>query len=218
MIRRHSRTYPVARIASIIATMNASLRRGLNSRWITWLLVSCALVALAHVLDPFAWRVLRKANVYDTDWGRLLRIAGYLPTWAIIAFAVWRQRRDAREAWLIIGSPTLGGALAELAKLVVRRLRPDPDTFGYAFRAFSDGPFSNRGLGMPSSHTLVAFAAAAMLAARFPRAAGAFYLMAVGCALTRVMANAHYLSDTVAAACLGWAVAQLLVARWGRTS
>lgn len=218
MIRRHSHTYPGARLAPIIATMNASLRRRLKSRWIIWLLVSCALVVLAHVLDPYAWRMLRKPNVYETDWGRLLRSAGYLPTWGLIAFAVWRERRDAREAWLLIGSPTVGGALAEVAKLVVRRLRPDPDTFGYAFRAFADGPWSNRGLGMPSSHVLVAFAGAFMLAARFPRAAGAFYLVAVGCALTRVMANAHYLSDTVVAACLGWAVAQLLTARWGHTS
>lgn len=198
--------------------MDASLRRRGTTRWITWLLVSCALVAIAHLLDPLAWRVLRKANVYETDWGRLLRSAGYLPTWGLIAFAVCRERRDAREGWLLIGSPTLGGALAEVVKLVVRRLRPDPDTFGYAFRAFADGPWSNRGLGMPSSHTLVAFAGAAMLAARFPRAAGAFYLVAVGCALTRVMSNGHFLSDTVAAACLGWAVAQLLNARWGQTS
>ncbi|MFM8517332.1 MAG: phosphatase PAP2 family protein, partial [Nevskiaceae bacterium] len=93
---------------------------------------------------------------------------------------------------------------------------PDAEQFGYAFRSFGDGPWSNRGMGMPSSHTLVAFAGAFALARLFPRARWVFYLLAAGCGLSRVMATAHYLSDTVVAASVAWGVVHALHA-WTST-
>ncbi len=188
-----------------------------RSSWLVPLAIALALVVAAHLLDQRAWSGLRDQKVYDRDWGRLLRSFGYLPTWLIIAIGLWTHDRPQRSwGWrggLIILSPTLGGAVAEVLKLLVRRLRPDAETFGYAFRAFSDHPFTNGGLGMPSSHTLVAFAGATAMARLFPRAWWLWYLLAAGCALTRVMAVAHFLSDTVVAALLGYAVGDLL-SRW----
>ncbi|MBU6366429.1 MAG: phosphatase PAP2 family protein [Gemmatimonadetes bacterium] len=180
--------------------------------WRRWLVASLAAAVAAHLLDEWAWRVLRDARVYERDWGRLLRILGFLPTWGIVALALWQGGDDraqgARRARLVLLAPLLGGLVAEVAKLLVRRLRPDPEQFGYAFRSFADGPWSNRGMGLPSSHTLVAFAGATALAMLFPRLRWLWYALAAGCALTRVMAVGHYLSDVVVAACLGWAVAQ----------
>lgn len=180
--------------------------------WRRWLVASLAAAVAAHLLDEWAWRVLRDARVYERDWGRLLRILGFLPTWGIVALALWQGGDDraqgARRARLVLLAPLLGGLVAEVAKLLVRRLRPDPEQFGYAFRSFADGPWSNRGMGLPSSHTLVAFAGAAALAMLFPRLRWLWYALAAGCALTRVMALGHFLSDVVVAACLGWAVAQ----------
>jgi hypothetical protein len=46
---------------------------------------------------------------------------------------------------------------------------------------------------------MVAFAGAAALGRRFPRAAPILYGLAAGCGLTRVFAQAHFLSDEVAA-------------------
>ena len=57
---------------------------------------------------------------------------------------------------------------------------------------------------------MVAFAAAAAMARVFPRASWIWYLLATGCALSRVLAVGHFLSDTVAAAFLGYAVGVLL--------
>ena len=182
--------------------------------WARWLVVSVCAIGAAHLLDELAWRLVRVPSVYDKDWGRLLRSMGFLPTWLALALAYWLHQRDEpmRRAgtMLLVCGPALGGAAAELLKLTFRRLRPDAEQFGYAFRAFSDGPLSNRGMGLPSSHALVAFAAAFALARLFPRARWVFYLLAAGCGLTRVMATAHYLSDVVTAACVGWAVVALL--------
>jgi len=185
--------------------------------WGRWLVLSAVAILAAHLLDETAWRLLRLPTVYEKDWGRLLRSMGFLPTWLLFALAYWLHQRDhiqrrAHTIFLVL-SPAMGGLAAETLKLLFRRLRPDADTFGYAFRSFAEGPWSNRGMGLPSSHALVAWAGAFALARLFPRARWVLYGLAAGCGVTRVMASAHFLSDTVVAACVGWAVVELL---WGR--
>lgn len=207
---------------TMAATRATPSRVAGRRRWLKAGALAATAIVVAHLLDGWAWRVLRDPQVYERDWGRLLRTVGYLPTWLIVAIGCWTHDRP-RVGWqwrggLLIAAPAAGGALAEVLKLCVRRLRPDADTFGYMFRSFGDRPFSNGGLGMPSSHTLVAFAGAAALAAVFPKARWLWYALAAGCALTRVMAVAHFLSDTVAAAALGVAVGTLLSAAMLRRS
>ena len=188
-----------------------------RSRWIRLLILALVTIAIAHALDATAWRFARVPSVNDTDWGRLLRSMGYLPTWAVIALGFWLQQCDhvrrTEYAWALVLGPGLGGGVAELLKLSIRRLRPDPDVFAYVFRPFADGLLSNRGMGMPSSHVMVAFAGAAVLAQLYPRARWLWYALAAGCAATRVLAMAHFLSDTVVAAVLGVLVGNWV---WGR--
>ena len=178
-----------------------------RSRWIRLLLVAVVAITIAHALDATTWRFARLLSVNDKDWGRLLRSVGYLPTWAVIALGFWLQQRDhprrTAYAWALVLGPALGGGVAELLKLTIRRLRPNPDLFAYVFRPFAEGPLSNRGMGMPSSHVLVAFAGAAVLAQLYPRARWLWFTLAAGCAATRVLAMGHFLSDTVVAAVLG---------------
>jgi membrane-associated phospholipid phosphatase len=71
-------------------------------------------------------------------------------------------------------------------------------------------------MGLPSSHALVAFAGAFALARLFPRARWVFYLLALGCGLTRVLATAHYLSDVIVAACVAWGIVATLSQRFPR--
>ncbi len=175
-------------------------------------------VAAAHLLDATAWHAWRDEQVNDRDWGRMLRSMGYLPVWGVVALSVWlhdRRRMVAkRRALLLVGVPAVAGLVAELSKLMVRRLRPDAEHFGYSFRAFADGPWSNRGMGMPSSHAMVAFAGAAVLARLFPESRGLWYVLAIGCAATRVLSLGHFLSDTVTGAFVGVLVAWAVMHRW----
>ena len=181
-----------------------------RARWLRFLIIAVVAIVCAHLLDGTAWRSARLLAVNDKDWGRLLRSMGYLPTWGVIALGFWLQQQDhprrTAYAWALVLGPALGGALAEVLKLSIRRLRPNPDAFEYAFRPFVDGPLSNRGVGMPSSHVLVAFGGAAVLAQLYPQARWLWYALAAGCAATRVLAMGHFLSDTVVAAALGVAV------------
>lgn len=190
-----------------------------RKRIFTALCIAVLLTVVAHFADHYAWANWRDPRVNDRDWGRMLRSMGYLPVWLVVAAGYWSHdslakpgRRFTRGAFVLL-APLLSGALAELGKLVVRRLRPDPELFGYVFRLFQEDLLSTRGLGMPSSHVAVAFAGAAVLSKLVPRGWPVWYLLAAGCAATRVLALGHYLSDTVAAAALAWLATELLWVR-----
>jgi membrane-associated phospholipid phosphatase len=185
------------------------------------LIVTSALACVAaFVFDHWTYDHIRYAGVYDTDWGRLLRVMGFWPTWVAAAFALYLHERSAsplsaNRAILLVTSPGLAGIACEALKLLLRRERPEAQHGEYVFRAFSDRPFSSAGIGMPSSHAVVAFGAAAMLTYLFPRARWVWFALACGCALTRVLARAHYLSDVTVGAIVAISIARWLQCRYG---
>ena len=179
-------------------------------------LAGVTLLLVAHWLDPWAVHALRLPSANDRDWGRLLRILGFAPTWLAIAGLFWLESRGhaepperaadlARTGRDIVIAVAVGGILAEVAKLLIRRERPTAEFDGYHFQAFA-GSLNTKALGMPSSHVAVAFAGAAVVARRYPRTAPLLVALAAGCGLTRIFAQAHFLSDVVAGALGGWAV------------
>jgi membrane-associated phospholipid phosphatase len=177
-----------------------------TNRWWLALAVGIALVA-AFAIDPWAYHHVRMDKVYDTDWGRALRSVGYWPLWIALACALWLHDRDRRRATYLAASVSAAGLLGEVLKLLVRRDRPGVYDGAYGFRPWSDHPFSSSGFGMPSSHALIAFSGAAALAVLFPRATPIWYALAVGCAITRVLSGAHFVSDVTVGAIIAIAVA-----------
>lgn len=177
-------------------------------------LVSALAIVVAHLLDGWAYAHVVDPEVYGDDRGRLLRVAGYYPLWIAGAFALWLQTRDRRRALFLGLVPGFGGLAAEVLKLLLRRERPAPHDGEYVFRAFSERPFSTSGLALPSSHALVAFTGAFVLCRLWPRAWPVWIAFAAGCALTRVQAHAHFLSDVVTAAVAAWFVVEVSWRRW----
>ena len=192
-----------------------------------YVLAGLALVAIlaAHGFDEWAYRTLPWPAAGDRDWGRLLRVLGFAPTWLVIALAFWLEgrgrsnpadRRAVVSAKSVVVAVLIGGVVSELVKLVIRRERPNLNDGIYQFRTFGDDPFNSSPLGMPSGHTMVAFSGAGALSRRFPRAAPIILALAAGCGLTRLFAQAHFLSDVVAGAIgggwLGWVVAGRIAA------
>ena len=183
------------------------------------LLASALLFALACLLDQWAYHHLRVEDVYGRDWGRLFRIAGFVPTWMLGSLALILTDAGAgspppRRFWwrgmLLTLAPIAGGLLCEALKILLRRERPSLHEGAYYWRSFSDHPWSTGAIGLPSSHTMVAFAGAGMASYLFPRTWPAWILLAAGCAFTRVAAQAHFLSDVVLAAIAGLFTARLL--------
>lgn len=192
-----------------------------TSRWPgTWVLVAAALtlLALLHLADHALWSRLTLPREQFTRWEardgyRLLRILGYWPTWLAIggvmiasALTLQARRRDpgvhGTIGLMLILSSGLAGALAELAKLTIRRERPGIDGL-YRF----DWPATGAPLGTISSHAAVAFGAAFLLARAVPGSGWIAIPLACGCGLTRILSGAHFTTDVFGAAILGYAVA-----------
>jgi undecaprenyl-diphosphatase len=188
--------------------------RSARPAWVALAVTLAATIACA-VVDRWAFQHVRMTGVHDEDWGRLLRVMGFMGTWVALAVAVGLHdagvrpslARPRRRAWLLVLAPGLGGLAAEALKILIRRERPGIHDGAYGFRPWSERTWSGAGLSLPSSHAAVAFGGAAMLAVLFPRARWVGYSLAAGCALTRMLAGAHFLSDVVMAAGIGWLTA-----------
>jgi membrane-associated phospholipid phosphatase len=183
------------------------------------LLCTLALIA-AVALDRWAYEHVVLRTIYDEDGGRLLRVMGFLPTWLVAALALYLQERGTspharQRALLLAGSPIVAGIAAELLKLLLRRERPAVLEGVYSWRPFSERTFSTSGLALPSSHTMVAFGAAWMLVYLFPRARWVWIALAAGCGLSRVLAQAHFVSDVVVAAMAAFATTTWLWRKYG---
>lgn len=202
------------------ASRGTRVRMG-DSPYVKGAVVTAVALVAATLVDGWAYESVRLAGVLDEDWGRLLRVMGFMGTWFALALAVGLHDagvepplpRPKRRAWLILLAPALAGLAAEVLKIVIRRERPALHDGAYGFRPWSERTWSGAGLAFPSSHTAVAFGGAAMLALLFPRARWVGYVLATGCALTRIFAGAHFVSDTVLGAALGWLAAQWLATR-----
>ena len=192
-----------------------------HSRVLLGAVAAVVAMGVSIALDPWVWRHVALDGIHDRDWGRLLRVTGSLVFWFPLAVAVrlaFRRSDSERpgRAWLLLFGPALAGGVGELLKLLVRRERPAFADGAYVFRAFAERTWSTTALGFPSSHVMVAFGGAAILARLFPGTAPVAYLLAAGCALTRVLARAHFLSDVVGAALAGWLVGALVWRGFGR--
>lgn len=190
-----------------------SLRLGpRRGRIVLAVVLAVAFLAVMPGADLWTWHHVRMAHVYDRDWARMFRSAGFAPTWLLGAAVLMLARGDrAREGWRVVLMPGLAllasvaaaGILGEIVKLVVRRERPGAHDGAYGYLPW-DGHWSTGPIGLPSTHTIVAFAAAFLLARYAPRTAPVWLLLAGGCALTRLLDGAHFLSDVVAAVVLAW--------------
>jgi len=197
-------------------------RQGSEIRFAATLIL---LFLIAQLADQWIFHHFTFHTIYDRPWGRMLRLAGYFPLWGIVALALvlhdWVPRelttlpRASRRGLLLFGSAALGGIIAELLKIVFRRERPGLTDGAHVIRPWSDQPFSTARLGLPSSEVAVAFAAATVLARLFPDAWLLWYALAVGCALTRVASGAHFMSDVLLAALVGYVSALIVWPRGG---
>ncbi len=189
------------------------------------LVITLTFLLLPALGDQWAYTHLHIDRIYDRDWAMALRAYGTFYVWLPVAIILWLVQRERdmleakKNAYLLLGSPAVAGILCEVMKVVIRRERPDVDHGSWVFRDWNVPQWwSSAGLATPSSHTMVAFGAATMLARMYPRARWVFYLLAWGCGATRMLSRGHYLSDVTFGALLGWAVGWGIWIQWGGTT
>lgn len=119
--------------------------------------------------------------------------------------------------WRMIGHLILGLAiscgLVWTGKLLVSRQRPKwftgsewYSTFTGLFPGFENMKYQS----FPSGDAAIAFLVSFILAKYFPRHRHIFYILAAGCAASRVILRYHYLSDVILGAALGYLAARIV--------
>jgi membrane-associated phospholipid phosphatase len=186
--------------------------------WLLALLIATAwdrafFVHLSLTYDPAALRA-----VESRDWYKALRVLGSLQTWIVIGLLLFLldvrsaptgplARDPLRRGTVLVLSTGLAGLAAELLKGLIGRRRPE-DTDGlFQFWSWAERLHEWSDCGLPSSHAAVAFAAALALGWMHRAILPVLVLLAVGCAFTRVLAGAHFLSDVLMGAGVGYACA-----------
>ena len=190
---------------------------GRTGRLLVFAGVATLALAAASAIDrPVARLIAGHPLSYSYDLYAMFRLAGFLPVWVIVAAAFILI--DSRLGWRhasyrggsVLVAVTLAGAAAELLKILIRRERPNVAALEYVFHPWREDTLSTSGLGWPSSHTAVAFAAVWLLCRMYPAASVVWLVIGVGCALTRIVGNDHFVSDVVGGILLAYAVVMLL--------
>jgi undecaprenyl-diphosphatase len=119
-----------------------------------------------------------------------------------------------RGSALLFLAVAAAGLTDDVLKLLFARARPRLWLSGDPTGFFS-GHLGAEYQSFPSGHTATSVAAAIVLARLFPRWRGEFAAFAALIAFSRIVLDAHYLSDVVAGAAVG-GIAALLALGWFR--
>jgi hypothetical protein len=174
-----------------------------------WLVPLAAGTSLAIVTDQSAMNhvVTKNAsfNAKNIDASNAM-IGGFIAApVALYGFGhVWKSPH-AREAGILSGEAMLDSVVVEQGmKLAFWRERPSMNNASGDFFKSDAGIDSS----FPSSHSVVAWSAAAVLAGEYPsRWTQLFiYSAATGVCLTRVMGQQHFPSDVLVGSAAGWLV------------
>lgn len=172
------------------------------------LTIDVSLSAFFRRLAPLVW--LNRVETFGHGSGVALIAL------AIAALEVGGWRRLPR----LVGATLAAGLAANLVKVVVARHRPrtldlSSVTFGDTFIGWFQSLAGGSGWqSFPSGHSASAAALAVSLSLAYPRGKWLFGCLAAGACLQRVAAQAHFASDVLFGAALGWGVAWLVQARF----
>lgn len=174
---------------------------------------------LVSLFDKPVWDALRDTQYRPKDHFSVFRVMGFLPLWLMLSLALvlihtgWKRVGSFRQKFgpglLLALSTILAGGVGEVLKLLIRRERPGDHDGAYVFRSIYENTFSTGGLGLPSSHAIIAFAAMWTLIFLYPRATVVWLFIGFGCAAQRVIEKSHFISDTYLSC-----VAALIVTWW----
>src|SRR5581483_499091 len=200
--------------------------RSKTSKLILCIVLWFIAIAIAAGLDARVATFMHEHGVesfltYHDALREMLKRPGWFPFTLIVVIplVIWRHREHLRAGLFTFLGTLLSGS-NQLIKWIAGRTRPYRPMDGtnrlVPFELHPFPPFGTKNLCFPSGHACLAFATAAVLAILWPRLRWAFFALAGLVAIERFCENAHWLSDTVAAAALGIGGVQLVWWFWWR--
>jgi len=144
-------------------------------------------------------------------------LTGGLIAAPVVLYGVGRLHANAhaQEAGILSGEAILDGLVVEQGmKLIFWRERPTTDNQHGKFFQTSAGVDSS----FPSSHSLLAWSSAAVIAGEYPSRWVQFsvYSMAAGVSITRVLGQEHFPSDVLVGSAAGWLVGHYVFRKHGK--
>ena len=150
------------------------------------------------------------AEHFGTPFGQIL---------ILVILSGWVKKPERRwnpVVMRVFVTAVIAGLAADVGKLMISRYRPHhfdfdlhmADSFAGLLR-FGAGGHGQQ--SFPSAHTASAFGFAAALAWAWPKQQRVFYSLAALVGLQRVVMGAHFPSDVLAGAALGYLVASLYI-------
>lgn len=171
-------------------------------------------VAFARALPPWLVDSFNEITDYGKSGWFLLPLTGLIMAAAILSPIRGRIANlvltsiVVRLTYLFLAI-AVPGLVVTVVKRLIGRVRPS-DSGPFAYIPWSWQP---EYASLPSGHTTTAFAAAAAIAALWPKARVPMLIFAVIIATSRVVITAHFVSDVVAAAFVG-AFGAIVVRNW----
>lgn len=178
--------------------------RGKDAEWLVPLAVATGAAiatdrsALAHVVTHNTSFNNASVNASNVLMGGFVAAPVALFGWGQL-----KQNPRAHEAGILAGEAMIDGVVVEQGmKLIFWRERPEQDNGKGRFFQSSAGTDSS----FPSSHSVVAWSSAAVLAGEYSSHFDQFliYSAATGVSLTRVMGQQHFPSDVIVGSAAGW--------------
>jgi membrane-associated phospholipid phosphatase len=200
--------------------------RSRTSKLVFWICFWLVAIAIAASLDSHVAMMVRDAGTESfLARHKLLRevvkAPGFFPFTLIVVIplVIWRHPLKWRAGLFTLIGTLLSGS-NQLIKWIAGRTRPFRPMDGsrrlVPFELHPFPAFGTKNLCFPSGHACLAFATAASLAILWPRLRWVFFSLATIVAIERFCENAHWLSDTVAAAALGIGGVYLVRRIWWR--
>jgi undecaprenyl-diphosphatase len=185
----------------------------MNLILLTGLIVGCLLLMMFERLGaPTTLQLSFKGDVKrETQW---LAQYGQGVATAVVAALIWQldppNRRFLLPLILSVGSSSLS---AFVLKRLLGRVRPNREGAGRFL-----GPsltHANWRESFPSSHSACAVAMSVALSDLYPQAWMIFWALALSTAVLRYLLDAHWPSDVVAGAAVGYVVSSLIIRAFG---
>jgi membrane-associated phospholipid phosphatase len=181
----------------------------LRTKDLNWLVPMAGVTGLAIATDRDAMNhvVSKNPNLNQTSVNASNALIGAFIA-APVAMFGWGEFRKiprAREAGILSGEAMIDSVVVEQGmKLMTWRERPAVDSARGKFFQSSAGT----GSSFPSSHSVVAWSAAAVLADEYPSRLSRIliYSAATGVSIARVVGQQHFPSDVIVGSAAGWLV------------